>query len=109
MKDFKGTYNRQVELVQATELDLTIAQEHGNPLENKIELLDLNLQVVADKSEGWKRKYNEMFDRMYGNVDFSRNYSRKSFKIAATPTERLRTKQSTPPHPSRTELSGCYH
>jgi hypothetical protein len=44
MEVFKGTYYCQVKLVQATELDLAVAQEHVKTLENKRGLLILELQ-----------------------------------------------------------------
>jgi hypothetical protein len=98
MKVFKGTYYRQVKLVQATELDLAVALEQVKTLESKIELLNLKLEVVVADSERWKSKYNGMLDRSYGSVDSSRNYSRKSVKIATRPAKRLTAAtQSTSP------------
>jgi hypothetical protein len=40
-----------VKLVQATKLDLAVAQEHVKTLETKMELLNLELQVLAADSE----------------------------------------------------------
>jgi hypothetical protein len=99
MKVFKGsTFYRQVKLVQATELDLAVAQEQVKALETKIELVNLKPQVAVADSERWKRKYNGMLDRSYGSADSSRTYSRKSVKIAATPAKRSTTAtQSTSP------------
>jgi hypothetical protein len=57
---FKGTYYRQVKLVQATELDLAVAKEKVKALEIKIELLNLKVQVTVADSERWKRRYQEM-------------------------------------------------
>ncbi len=95
---FKGTYYRQVKLVQATELDLAVAKEKENALETKIELLYLKLQVAVADSERWKRRYQEMSDRSYASIDSSRNTSRKSVKIAATPAKRsAATTKSTAP------------
>ncbi len=71
---FKGTYYRQVKLVQATELDLAVAQEQVKALETKIELVNLKLQVAVADSERWKRKYNGMLDRSYGSVESSRKF-----------------------------------
>jgi hypothetical protein len=62
----------------------------------KIELLKLKLklQVSEANSERWKRKYDGMSDRIYGPVeDSSRNSSRKSVKIAATPIKNGRAWQ----------------
>jgi hypothetical protein len=70
MKLFKGIYYRQVNLVQATELDLAVAQEQVKALEIKIELVNLKLQVAVADSERWKRKYNGMLDRSYGSIDY---------------------------------------
>jgi hypothetical protein len=88
MKVFKGTYYRQVKLVQATELDLAGAQEQVKALETKIELVNLKLQVVVADSERWKRKYNGILDCSYGSVESSRNSSRNSVNISATPAKR---------------------
>jgi hypothetical protein len=87
MKVFKGTYYRQVKLVQATELDLAVALEQVKTLESKTELVNLKLEVPVADSEHWKRMYNGMLDRSYGAVDSSQNSSRKSVKIAATPAK----------------------
>jgi hypothetical protein len=81
---FKGTYYRQVKLVQATELDLAVANEKVNALETKIELLNLKLQVAVADSERWKRRYQEMSDRSYASINSNRNTSQKLVKIAAT-------------------------
>ena len=79
MKVFQGTYYRRVDLVQATELDLAVAQEQVKALETKIELVNLKLQVAVTDSERWKRKYDGMSDRIYGPVeDSSLTSSRKS-------------------------------
>jgi hypothetical protein len=103
MKVFKGTYYRQVKLVQATELDLAVAQEQVKALETKIELVNLKLQVAVADSECWKRKYNGMSDCSYGSVDSSR----KSVKIAATPAKRstTATQSTSPKHDSGKWLS----
>jgi hypothetical protein len=103
MKVFKkGTYYCQVKLVQATELDLAVSQEQVKALETKIELVNLKLQVAVADSERWKRKYNGMLDRSYGSVNSSRNSSRKSVRIAATPAKRSTTAtQSTSPKHDR--------
>jgi hypothetical protein len=69
------------ELVQATELDLAVAQEQVKALETKIELVYLKLQVAVTDSERWKRKYNEMMDPKYGSFDSCRNSSPKSTKL----------------------------
>jgi hypothetical protein len=103
MKVFKGTYYRQVKLVQATELDLAVAQEQVKALETKIELVNLKLQVAVADSERWKRKYNGMFDRSYGSVESSRNSSRNSVKISATPAKRS---AATRQLPARKKASG---
>jgi hypothetical protein len=88
MKVFQGTsYYRRAELVQATELDLAVAQEQVKALETKIELVNLKLQVAVTDSECWKRKYNEMMDPTYGSFDSRRNSCPKSDKIA--PPHRL--------------------
>jgi hypothetical protein len=107
MKVFKGTYYRQVKLVQATELDLAVAQEQVKALETKRELVNLKLQVTVADSERWKRKYNGMLDRSYGSVDSSPNSSRKSVKIAATPAKRstTATQSTSPKHGSGNWLS----
>jgi hypothetical protein len=98
MKVFQGTYYRKVKLVEATELELAVAKEHSTAQENKIELLNYQLQVAVADSERWKRKYNGMLDRSYCPVDSSRNSSRKSVKIAPTPKKRSSgTTKSTPP------------
>jgi hypothetical protein len=95
---FKGTYYCQVNLVQATELDLAVAKEKVTALETKIELLNLKVQVAVADSERWKRRYQEMSDRRYASIDSSRNTSRKSVKIAATPAKRsAATTKSTAP------------
>jgi hypothetical protein len=54
MKVFKGTYYCQVKLVQATELNLAVAQEQVKVLETKVELVNLKLQVAVADSERWK-------------------------------------------------------
>jgi hypothetical protein len=69
MKVFKGTYYCQVKLVQATELDLAVAQEQVKALETKKERVNLKLQVAVADSERWKRKYSGMMDRSYGSVE----------------------------------------
>jgi hypothetical protein len=71
IKVFKGTYYCQVKLVQATELDLAVAQEQVKTLETEIELvlLNLKLQVAIADSECWKRKYPGMLDCRYRPVD----------------------------------------
>jgi hypothetical protein len=90
MKEFKGTYYCQVKLVHATESDLRIEKVQLKALKTDIELLELKLQVSEANSERWKRKYDGMSDRIYGPVeDSSRNSSRESVKIAATPNKRL--------------------
>jgi hypothetical protein len=104
MKVFKGTYYSQVKLVQATELNLAVAQEQVKALETKIQLVNLKLQVAVADSERWKRKYNEMSDCRYGSVDTSRNSSRKSVKIAVTPAKRsAATTQPTAPKKDSSE------
>jgi hypothetical protein len=99
IKVFKGTYYRQVKLVQLTELDLTVALEQAKRLKSKIELvLNLKIDVAVADSERWRGKYNGMLDCSYGSVDSSRSYSRKSVKIAATPAKRsTAATQSTSP------------
>jgi hypothetical protein len=98
MKVFKGTYYRQVQLVQSTELDLAVAQEQVKTLKTKIELVNLKLQASVANSDRWKRKYYEMLDLRPGSVDSRRNYNWKSDKIAASPTNRPAvTKQSSAP------------
>jgi hypothetical protein len=98
MKVFKGTYYCQVKLVQATELDLAVAQEKVKTLKSKIELVNLKLQASVAGSDRWKRKYYEMLDLRPGSVDSRRNYNWKSDKIAASPTKRPAvTKQSSAP------------
>jgi hypothetical protein len=95
---FKGTYYRQVKLVQATELDLAVAKEKVTALESKIELLNLKVQVAVADSERWKRRYQDMSDRRYASIDSSRNTSRKSVKRVATPAKRsATTTKSTAP------------
>mgnify|MGYP002810108116 CR=1 FL=1 len=69
MKVFQGTYYRKVKLVEATELELAVAKEHSTAQENKIELLNYQLQVAVADSERWKRKYSGMLDRSYGLVN----------------------------------------
>jgi hypothetical protein len=100
---FKGTYYRQVKLVQATELDLAVAKEKVKSLETKIELLNLKVQVAVADSECWKRRYQEMPDRSYASIDSSRNTSQKSVKMAATPAKRsaARTKSTAPKKDNR--------
>jgi hypothetical protein len=98
MKVFKGTYYRQVKLVPTTELDLAVSQEQVKMLKTKIELVNLKLQAPVADSDRWKRKYYEMLDLRPGSVDSRRNSSRKSDKIAASPTKRSAvTKQSSAP------------
>jgi hypothetical protein len=63
-------------------------KEKVRALEAKIELLNLKVQVAVADSERWKRRYQEMSDRRYASIDSSRNTSRKSVKIAATPAKR---------------------
>jgi hypothetical protein len=87
MKVFKGTYYRQVKFVQAMELDLAVAQEQVKTLKTKIELVNLKLQDSVADSDRWKRKYYEMLDLRPGSVDSRRKSSRKSDKIAASPTK----------------------
>jgi hypothetical protein len=95
---FKGTYYGQVELVQATELNLVVSIEKLTALETKIELLNLKVQVAVADSGRWKRRFQEMLDCRYASIDSSRNTSRKSVKIAATPAKRsAATKTSTAP------------
>jgi hypothetical protein len=85
-------------LVQATELDLAVAQEQVKTLKTKIELVNLKLQDSVADSDRWKRKYYEMLDLRPGSVDSRRNSSRKSDKIATSPTKRSAvTKQSSAP------------
>jgi hypothetical protein len=104
MKVFQGTYYRRVELVQATELDLAVAQEQVKALETKIELVNLKLQVAVTDSERWKRKYNEMMDPKYGSFDSRRNSSPKSDKIAPPPAKRSAvTKRSSAPQTASDE------
>jgi hypothetical protein len=96
---FKGTYYRQVKLVQASELDLAVAQEQVKAMETKLELVNLKLQVAVADSERWKRRYNDI---VYGSGDSSRNSRAKSVKIAATPAKRspATTKSTAPKHDS---------
>jgi hypothetical protein len=95
---YKGTYYRQVKLVQATELDLAVAKEKVTALETKIELLNLKVQGAVADSERWKRRYQEKPDRRYASIDSSRNTSQKPVKIAATPAKRsAATTKSTAP------------
>jgi hypothetical protein len=107
MKVFKGTYYRQVKLSQAMELDLAVAQEQVMALETKIELVNRKLQVAVADSERWKGKFDGMLDRSYGSVDSSRNSSRKSLKIAATPAKRstTATQSTSPKHDSGKRLA----
>jgi hypothetical protein len=98
MKVFHGTYYRQVQLVQATELELAVAQEQVKTLKTKIELVNLKLKASVADSDCWKRKYYEMLDLRPGSVDSRRNSSRKSDKIAASPTKGAAvTKQRSAP------------
>jgi hypothetical protein len=96
MKVFKDTYYRQVKLVQATELDLAVAQEQVEALETKRELVNLKLQVAVADSERWKRKYNGILDRSYGSVESSQNSSCNSVKISATPAKRSAATRQLP-------------
>jgi hypothetical protein len=109
MKVFKGTYYCQAKLVQATELDLAVAQEQVKGLETKIGLVNLKLQVAVADSERWKRKYNGMLDCSYSSVDSSWKSSRKSVKIATTPAKQGQLRQRSPHHPSTTVVSGYHH
>jgi hypothetical protein len=84
-------------------LDLAVvALEQVETLESKIELVNLKLEVAVADSEGWKRKCNGMLDCSYGLVYSSRNSSRKSVKMAATPAKRsTAATQSTSPKQDR--------
>jgi hypothetical protein len=98
MKVFKGTYYRQVKLLQATKLDLAVAQEQVKTLKTRIELVHLKLQALVANSDRWKRKYYAMLDLRPGSVNSCRNFNWKSDKIAVSPTKRSAvTKQSSAP------------
>jgi hypothetical protein len=84
MKVFKGTHcYRQVKLVEATEMDLAVAKERVKMLEYKIELINHKLEVALAHSECWKCKYRWMLDPSDGPMDYSKNSSQNSVKIAA--------------------------
>jgi hypothetical protein len=102
MKVFKGTYYRKVKLVQATEMDLAVAQEQVKALEIEIELVNLIPQLAVSDSKRWKCKYNEMLDPRCSSFDSRRNSSRNSVKISINGQLR----QSSCLHPRRPVVSG---
>jgi hypothetical protein len=72
-----------MKLVQVTEMELAVAQEHVKTLKDIIELLHHKLKVALADSECWKcTKYRWMMEPTYCPVISSQNSSQKSVKLS---------------------------